>query len=115
MRKIIKRKEPTPLLIVLASFDPSGEGVDHFDPEKPELLTDPLSPYYGEQWTTTDPQEIYNTFFGEGGLTCSQAFVLDDGSDPAEYEEPVVSFVDKLIAFLKGTKIWAIIVEITRL
>ena len=48
MRKIIKRKEPTPLLIVLASFDPSGEGVDHFDPENPELLTDPLSPYYGE-------------------------------------------------------------------
>ena len=40
MRKIIKRKEPTPLLIVLASFDPSCEGVDHFDPEKPELLTD---------------------------------------------------------------------------
>ena len=53
--------------------------------------------------------------FGEGGLTCSQAFVLDDGSEPAEYEEPVVSFADKLIAFIKGTKIWAIIVEITRL
>ena len=69
MRKIIKRKEPTPLLIVLASFDPSGEGVDHFDPENPELLTDPLSPYYGEQWTTTDPMDIYNTFFGKKGLT----------------------------------------------
>ena len=44
MRKIIKRKEPTPLLIVLASFDPSGEGVYHFEPENPDLLTDPLSP-----------------------------------------------------------------------
>ena len=68
MRKIIKRKEPTPLLIVLASYDPSGEGVDHFDQEKPELLTDINSPYYGEQWTTTEPKDIFNTFFGEGGL-----------------------------------------------
>ena len=27
---------PAPLLIVLASFDPSGEGVNHYDPEHPE-------------------------------------------------------------------------------
>ena len=53
--------------------------------------------------------------FGDGGLCCSQAFVLDDGSEPAEYEEPEVTFIDKLITFFKGTKIWAIIIELTRL
>ncbi len=53
--------------------------------------------------------------FGEGGLTCSQAFVLDDGSEPAEYEEREVSFIEKFITFFKGTKLWAIIIEITRL
>ena len=52
--------------------------------------------------------------FGDGGLCCSQAFVLDDGSEPAEYEEPEVSFIDKLITFFKGTKIWTLIVELTR-
>lgn len=67
MRKIIKRKQPTPLLIVLASFDPSCEGVDHYDPEHPEILTDISSPYYGEQWTTSDPQHYYDTFFKEDG------------------------------------------------
>ncbi len=74
MRKIIKRKEPTPLLIVLASFDPSGEGVDHFDPEHPELLTDKESPYYGEQWTTSDPMEVYETFFGENGRSLTDYY-----------------------------------------
>ena len=40
---------PAPLLIVIASFDPSGEGISHYTPEHPELLTDKTSPYYGEQ------------------------------------------------------------------
>ena len=53
--------------------------------------------------------------FGDGGLCCSQAFVLDDGSEPADFEEPEVTFFDKLLNFFKGTKIWAIIVELTRL
>ena len=53
--------------------------------------------------------------FGEGGICCSQAFVLDDGSEPADFEEPEVSFIDKLIIFFKGTKLWAIITELTRL
>lgn len=65
--KPIKRDSPAPLLIVLASFDPSGEGIDHFDPNHPELLTDKNSPYYGEQWTSSSRQHYYDTFFKEDG------------------------------------------------
>ena len=57
---------PAPLLIVLASFDPSGEGVNHYDPEHPELLTDKESKYYGEQWAISKPADCYERFFGEG-------------------------------------------------
>ena len=56
---------PAPLLIVLASFDPSGEGVNHFDPEHPELLTDKTSKYYGEQWAISKPDDCCDRFFGE--------------------------------------------------
>ena len=52
---------PAPLLIVLASFDPSGEGVNHYDPEHPELLTDKTSKYYGEQWAISPRQPVQTT------------------------------------------------------
>ena len=65
--KFIKRESPAPLLIVLVSFDPSREGIDHYDPEHPELLTDKDSPYYGEQWISSTPQHYYDTFFKEDG------------------------------------------------
>ena len=65
--KFIKRESPAPLLIVLVSFDPSREGIDHYDPEHPELLTDKDSPYYGEQWVSSTPQHYYNAFFREDG------------------------------------------------
>ncbi len=64
MEQII-RDIPAPLLVIIASFDPSGEGIDHFDPEHPEMLTDPTSPYYGEQWAMSDPAECYKYFFAE--------------------------------------------------
>ena len=57
---------PAPLLVVLASFDPSGEGIDHYDPAHPELLTDKESKYYGEQWAIAKPCECFDRFFGEG-------------------------------------------------
>lgn len=56
---------PAPLLIVLASFDPSGEGINHFDPEHPEVLTDKTSKYYGEQWAISKPEDCFDRFFGE--------------------------------------------------
>lgn len=55
--------------------------------------------------------------FGDGGLCCSQAFVLEKGLDPIEVEEEtgIPAFINKVINFIKGTKLWAIIIEITRL
>ncbi len=62
---VMKPIVPAPLLIVIASFDPSGEGISHYTPEHPELLTDKTSPYYGEQWAMTKPADCYDRFFGE--------------------------------------------------
>lgn len=55
--------------------------------------------------------------FGDGGLCCSQAFVIDDGSEPKDFEPEtgITAFINDFINFLKGTKLWAIIIEITRL
>ncbi len=55
--------------------------------------------------------------FGDGGLCCSQAFVIDNGSDTI-VDEPVSvidSFLSKIVNFFKGTKIWTLIIELTRL
>lgn len=55
--------------------------------------------------------------FGEGGICASQAFVIDDGTEPLKLEEEpffdtvIRTFVD----IFKGTKLWAIIIELTRL
>jgi hypothetical protein len=54
---------------------------------------------------------------GEGGLCCSQAFVLDNGSDTI-VDEPVSgldALFTKIVNFFKGTKIWTLIIELTRL
>lgn len=54
---------------------------------------------------------------GEGGMCVSQAFVIDDGTEPLKLEEEpffdtvIRTFVD----IFKGTKLWAIIIELTRL
>lgn len=55
--------------------------------------------------------------FGDGGLCCSQAFAIDDGSEPLEFEAETgfAAFVTAFINTLKGTKLWAIVVEISRL
>ncbi|MGN1095462.1 MAG: immune inhibitor A domain-containing protein [Eubacteriales bacterium] len=63
--KPLKKDSPTPLLLVIASFDPSGEGKDHFDAEHPELLTDKSSKYYGEQWAMSKPEDYYKIFFSD--------------------------------------------------
>ena len=54
--------------------------------------------------------------FGDGGLCCSQAFVLDDGSESLKYEEATGfdAFLTKVVNFFKGTKIWTIIIELSR-
>ncbi len=61
-----------------------------------------------------DFQYIRAELFGEGGLCHTQAFVIDDGSEPLKFVAEEVSFIDKLISFFKGTWIWSIIGEISR-
>lgn len=53
--------------------------------------------------------------FGEGGICASQAFVIDNGTAPLEFAAEEVSPLDSLILFLKGTKIYTIIMEIVKL
>lgn len=60
-----KPLKPAPLLIVVASFDPDGDGINDFDPDNPAPLYDRESPIYGEQWAISKPEEVYERFFGE--------------------------------------------------
>ncbi len=55
--------------------------------------------------------------FGDGGLCCSQAFVIDRGDEPLEYNEAytIASFFEDIVYFFKSSKFWAIIVEVSRL
>ena len=55
--------------------------------------------------------------FGEGGLCCSQAFILDKDDAPEKFEgiDGIVAFFEKFVYFLKGTKLWSIVVELSRL
>ena len=64
---ILKHKpnKPTPLLIIVASFDPTGEGVKHFNENDPSPLYDINSPICGEQWAISKPEEVYQRFFGD--------------------------------------------------
>ena len=53
--------------------------------------------------------------FGEGGICASQAFVIDNGTAPLEFAAEELSPLDSLMLFLKGTKIYTIIMEIVKL
>ena len=56
--------------------------------------------------------------FGDGGLCCSQAFVIDNGSDPIVDNNELTgfdAFINNIIMFFKGTKIYTLLVELTRL
>ena len=59
-----KPLKPAPLLVVVASFDPNGNGINDFDENNVAPLYDKESPIYGEQWAISKPQEVYDRFFG---------------------------------------------------
>ena len=61
-----------------------------------------------------DFQYVRAEIYGEGGLCISQALVIDNGSEPLEFEEEEMSFIERLRIFFKGTKIWTIISEIKK-
>jgi hypothetical protein len=41
--------------------------------------------------------------------------VIDNGTPALEFEEEELSFIEKLVRWFKGTKVYAIIIEISRL
>lgn len=61
---------PAPLLIVLASFDPSGEGINHFDPEHPEVLTDKTSKYTASNGQYQSPRTALTGFSARIAAQC---------------------------------------------
>lgn len=52
---------------------------------------------------------------GEGGVCVSQAMVIDNGSAPLTFEAPKPSIIDSLINVFKGSKLYAIVIELSRL
>ncbi len=62
-----------------------------------------------------DFQYVRAELYGEGGMCISQAFVIDDGSEPLTFEEEELGFLDKFLRWFSGTKIWAIFEEIFKL
>ena len=51
---------------------------------------------------------------GEGGMCLSQAFVIDRGTEPLEFDKNNTGFFDRLYIFFKGSKLWTIVSEIYR-
>lgn len=63
-----------------------------------------------------DFRYIRAEILGEGGICLTQALVIDNGSRPLTFnaEEQRPSLVQRLLLFLRGTKLYNIIVEIYR-
>ena len=55
--------------------------------------------------------------FGKGGLCCSQAFVIEKGEADKEYETAsgLAALIEKIVYFFNGTKLWSIVVELSRI
>lgn len=81
---------------------------------KTEIGTQPVTIDLDTINGAEDFQYIRAEIFGEGGLCHTQAFVIDDGSEPLEFVAEEVSFIDKMVSFFKGTIIWSIIGEIVK-
>lgn len=61
-----------------------------------------------------DFQYVRVELFGEGGLCLSQALVIDNGTEPLDFEEDV-NFLEKLVIAFRGTKLYTIFSELIRL
>ena len=50
-----------PLLVIIASFDANGNGINDYDPSDPtKLYSDKTKDYYGEQWAQTTPEDHWD-------------------------------------------------------
>ena len=81
---------------------------------KQEIGTEPVTIDLDTIEGSEDFQYIRAEVFGEGGLCHTQAFVIDDGSEPLEFVAEEVSLADQFISFFKGTWFWSIIGEIVK-
>lgn len=59
-------------------------------------------------------QYVRAELYGEGGMCLSQAFIIDDGSEPLTFEPEAPSVLDTLINIFKGSKLYTIICEIIK-
>ena len=64
-----------------------------------------------------DFQYVRAEVFGEGGICLTQALVIDDGAEKPDFEpqKGLLAFIKKVIFTLKSSRLWVILVEITRL
>lgn len=60
-------------------------------------------------------QYVRVELFGEGGLTISQALVIDNGAEPLEFVAAEATLLEKLILTFRSTMIYSIICEIINL
>ena len=64
-----------PLLVIIASFDANGNGINDYDPSNPtKLYSDKTKDYYGEQWAQTTPEDHWDRYFGDTGYTVANYY-----------------------------------------
>lgn len=64
-----------PLLVIIASFDANGNGINDYDPSNPKkLFEDKTKDYYGEQWAGTTPEDQWDRYFGDTGYTVANYY-----------------------------------------
>lgn len=81
---------------------------------KTEIGTEPVTIDLDTIKGSADFQYIRAELFGKGGLCHSQAFAIDDGSEPLKFEEEK-DVVKDLLNFIRSTKAWTIVSELIRL
>ncbi|MEE1137618.1 MAG: hypothetical protein U0M02_03995 [Acutalibacteraceae bacterium] len=59
-----------------------------------------------------DFQYVRAEAISEGGICVSQALIINNGTEPLEFVAPELSLIEKLTNFFRGTKLYAIIMEI---
>lgn len=64
-----------PLLVIIASFDANGNGINDYDQNDPtKLYSDKTKDYYGEQWAQTTPEDHWDRYFGDTGYTLANYY-----------------------------------------
>ncbi len=86
--------------------------VIHKEATKGDAITLDLDTVNGAE----DFQYVRAEAFGDGGLCLTQALIINNGSEPLNYQEDkdFTGLAEKVIFLLKSSRIWTIIIEIIR-